>query len=460
MEKNSPALQKEKTFRQMITALVVPIILQNLVNTAVNAADVIMLGYVSQTALSASALANQPFHICGFIFYGVSSGMATMATQYWGKKDCRTIERVLGLALRIALGIALLFFSVCFFLPRQVMSLYSKETDVIEAGVVYMRIVSVTTIFSAVTQMYLNVQRCIERVKLTSIVMTSSLLINVVLNACFIFGLGLFPKLGLVGVAIATCIARLFELCCCAVDSARNKLVKIRVRAVFERNRLLFKDFSKYSLPAVMNDVAASVGFSMYSVIMGRLGSDVVAANAVAAMARQFGGVFANGISHGCAIIIGKTLGEDKIEQGKVYAKKALQLAIVFGTLGGLAMMAARPLIIRVSSLEGQAAEYLRTMILIQSYYVVGMAVNITFFSGIFRSGGDTKFGFWVDAITLWGWMIPMGFILAFWVKIPPIWVYFFLMLDEFFKITPCYLRYRTYKWARNITRDEISGSD
>ncbi len=448
---------QEKTFRQMITALVVPIILQNLVNTAVNAADIIMLGYVSQTALSASALANQPFNISGFIFYGVSSGMAIMATQYWGQRDCRTIERVLGIALRVAIGIALVFFTACFFFPRQVMSLYTRETDVIEAGVVYMRIVSVTTLFAAVTQMYLNVQRCIERVKLTSMVMTSSLLINVALNACFIFGLGPFPKLGLVGVAVATCVARFFELCCCVVDSARNKLVRIRVRTIFERNRLLFKDFAKYSLPALMNDVVASVGFSMYSVIMGRLGSDVVAANAVAAMARQFGGVFANGISHGCAIIIGKTLGEDKIELGKVYARKALKLAVIFGALGGLGMVALRPVIVRASHLEGQAKEYLRWMVLIQSYYVVGMAVNITFFSGIFRSGGDTRFGFWVDTITLWGWMIPMGFLLAFWVKIPPMWVYFFLMLDEFFKITPCYLRYRTYKWARNITRREIT---
>ena len=143
----------EKTFQQMVMPLVAPIILQNLVNTAVNAADVLMLGYVSQTALSASALANQPFNISGFIFYGVSSGMAVMATQYWGKKDCRTIERVLGLALRVAVGIALLFFTACFFFPRQVMALYTRESDVAAAGVVYMRIVSVTTLFSAVTQM-------------------------------------------------------------------------------------------------------------------------------------------------------------------------------------------------------------------------------------------------------------------------------------------------------------------
>ncbi len=448
---------QEKSFYRMIATLVVPIIFQNIINTAVNAADIIMLGYVSQTALSASALANQPFNIVGFIYYGVSSGMAIIATQYWGKKDCRTIERVLGIALRISLAFALLFFTAAFFFPKFVMRLYTSEMDVIEAGVSYMRVISITMLFSAVTQMYLNVQRCIERVKLSTFVMTSSLLINVVLNACFIFGLGPFPKLGLIGVAIATCIARFFELCCCIIDSLRNKLVKIRIRYLWERNPLLFKDFTRFAVPALMNDVVASVGFSMYSVIMGHLGSDIVAANSVAVVARQFGSVFAFGIAHGCAIIIGKTLGENKLEKGKEYAKKSLQLAFIFGVLGGLIMILARPFIVSISQLSGQAAKYLNTMVLIQSYYVVGMAINITFFSGIFRSGGDAKFGFWVDAITLWCWMVPMGFILAFWVKLPPIWVYFFLMLDEFFKMLPCYLHYRTFKWVKNITKDEIS---
>ena len=450
---------QEKSFYRMIGTLVIPIIIQNIINTAVNAADIIMLGYVSQTALSASALANQPFNIVGFIYYGVSSGMAIMATQYWGRKDCRTIERVLGIALRIALGFAILFFIAAFFFPRFVMRIYTSETDVINAGVSYMRIISVTMLFSAVTQMYLNVQRCIERVKLSTFVMTSSLLINVVLNACFIFGLGPFPKLGLIGVAVATLIARFFELCCCIIDSLRNKLVKIRISYIFERNKLLFRDFTKYAVPALMNDVVASFGFSMYSVIMGHLGSDIVAANSVAVVARQFGSVFAFGIAHGCAIIIGKTLGENKLELGRQYAKKSLQLAAIFGALGGVVMILMRPVIVNISQLDGQAADYLRTMVLIQSYYVIGMAINITFFSGIFRSGGDARFGFWVDAITLWCWMIPMGFLLAFVLKLAPIWVYFFLMLDEFFKMGPCYLHYRKGKWVRNITRDEISES-
>ena len=448
-----------QNFYRMVFTLVLPIIIQNLVNTAVNAADIIMLGYVSQTALSASALANQPFNIVGFIYYGVSSGMAIIATQYWGKKDTRTIERVLGIALRIALLFAILFFCAAFFFPRFVMHIYTNDLEVIEAGVVYMRIISVTMLFSAITQMYLNVQRCIERVKLSTAVMTSSLLINVVLNACFIFGLGPFPKLGLVGVAIATCIARFFELVCCIIDSVKGKLVKIRIKYLFERNPILFKDFTRFAVPALMNDVVASVGFSMYSVIMGHLGSDIVAANSVAVVARQFGSVLAFGIGHGCAIIIGKTLGENKLETGKEYAKRSLQLALIFGALGGLAMVAMRPLVVNISQLEGQAAAYLNTMVLIQSYYLVGMSINITFFSGIFRSGGDAKYGFWVDTITLWGWMIPMGFLLAFVVKLPPLWVYFFLMLDEFFKMPACYIHYRSGKWAKNITRDEVISS-
>ena len=239
--------QKQKSFYGMVFTIVLPILIQNLIHTAVNSADVIMLGYVNQTALSASSLANQPFGILSFIFYGVGSGCSILASQYWGKKDLKTIERVLGIALRLSLGFAVVFFIAGFFFSSYVMRIYTNEKELIEVGAVYLRIISLTYLMTAVTQMYLNVQRCLERVKLSTIILSISLFINVILNACFIFGLAFFPKLGLIGVAIATCIARLFELTFCIVDSFRNKLVKIRIPYIWARNAQLFKDFMKYS---------------------------------------------------------------------------------------------------------------------------------------------------------------------------------------------------------------------
>lgn len=454
MKKEKKTTQKQQTFYRMVFMIVFPIVLQNLVNTCVASADVVMLGYVNQTALTASSLANQLYGILSFMLYGIASGSSILVSQYWGKRDLKTIERVLGIALRLACGFALIGSAAALLIPRLVMKIYSNDAAVIDIGAQYMRIIGVTYLFGAISQMYLHVQRCIERVRLSSIVLSLSLIINVVLNACFIFGLFGLPKLGLIGVAVATVIARAFELIVCIVDSIRNKLVKIRFRYLFERNKVLFSDFMRYSLPALCNDIVASIGFSGYSAIMGHLGSDVVAANSVASMMRSFGNVLSQGCASGCAIILGKTLGENKLELSKVYAKRFLYLALGTGLIGTAIMLLGRPLFLKVGNLEGQALDYLSIMLFINSYYVVGMALNTTWIGSIFRAGGDAKFGFLCDLFTIWVWNLPLGALFAFVIKLPAIWVYFFLMLDEFVKMPFVYRHYKKYGWVKNITRE------
>lgn len=447
-------ISMDKSFYKMVFGIVFPIMIQNMVNTLVSSVDVIMLGYVDQISLTASSLANQPYNILSFIFYGVSSGSAILAAQYWGKKDLAAIEKILGIALRIALLFAVGFAFAVFFFSEPVMHIYTNDLSVIDAGAKYLRIISITYIFSAITQMYLCVQRCVERVRLSTVVLSVSLFLNVALNACFIFGIGFFPKLGLTGVAIATCIARAVELTICIVDSVRNKLVKIYIPYIWARNRMLFLDFMKYSLPALANDVVASVGWSMYSVILGHLGTEVVAANAIAVVARNWGTVFCFGISSGCAIILGRTLGENKLELARDYGARFLKLSFLVGVLGGILIILLRPLFLIMGHLDDQAGWYLNIMLFVNAYYVIGMALNSTWISSMFRAGGDSRFGFLCDAITLWCWVIPVGFIFAFLLKLPPIWVYIFLMADEFFKMPFVYRHYKKYGWLKNITRE------
>ena len=437
----------------MVFAIVLPIMIQNLVNTLVNSVDIIMLSYVDQVSLSASSLANQPYNILSFIFYGISSGSAILAAQYWGKRDLVTIEKILGIALRIALTFSLIFAVAACFFSESVMQFYTSDPEVIDAGIKYLQIISLTYIFSAITQMYLCIQRCVERVRLSTAVLSTSLFLNVALNACFIFGIGFFPKMGLTGVAIATCIARLTELIICLIDSLRNKLVKIHISYLWARNRTLFLDFMKYSIPALANDVVASVGWSMYSVILGHLGSDIVAANAIAVVARNWGTVLCFGIANGCAIILGRTLGANQLALAKEYAKRFLRLGLCFGIFGGILILLFRPLFLNMGHLSECAIHYLNLMLFINAYYVIGIALNSTWISSVFRAGGDSKFGFLCDLFTLWCWIIPIGFFLAFYLKLSPMLVYIFLSADEFFKIPFVYRHYKKYGWLKNITR-------
>ena len=225
---------------------------------------------------------------------------------------------------------------------------------------------------------------------------------------------------------------------------------------MFIRNKTLFKDFLKLSLPALGNDVSWSVAFSMYSVILGHLGTDAVAANSLVTVVRNFGTVLCFGTASAGGILLGNVMGENDMERAKVYASKILRLTIITGAIGGVLILAATPFVLHFADLTDTAMHYLKYMLYINSYYVMGAAVNTTLIAGVFRAGGDSRFGLICDTVDMWCYAVPLGFIAAFVLKLPVLVVYFLLCTDEFVKWPWVIKHYLSKKWLKNITRDNL----
>lgn len=449
--------EKEKdNFYRSLFRLVLPIVLQNLISTAVNSADVVMVGFVGQDALSAVSLANQLQFILNLVYCGITSGATIMASQYWGKKDTRAIEIIMGIAMRISIFVSALFTILACVFPKYVMLVFTNDPVLIEGGITYLRVLGISYLFMSVSQVYLCIMRSIERVVFAMYTFGSALALNIVLNAVFVFGLFGMPKMGIVGVAFATVIARGIEMMICIADAARFKTIRFRPSILFVKNKVLMKDFLQYAMPAFGNEVVWGVAFSMYSVIMGHLGNDMVAANSVVTVARNLGTVCCFGISSGGAIYLGKQIGTGNLDDTKKDASRLLKVTFISGLVGGLLIFLVRPLMFMMVDLTAQAARYLTTMLLINIYYVMGQAMNTTWICGIFRSGGDAKFGFYCDILDMWCFAVPVGFICAFVLELPPMWVYFIICLDEFVKMPFVYRHYKSYKWLKNITREVI----
>lgn len=448
-------IMSNRAFTKMACSIALPIAVQNMISTLVNSADTFMLGYVSQEALAASSLANQVQFILVLVFYGLTTGSGVMMAQYWGKKDMKAIERILGIGLRFALFISALTWAAAFLFPAAVMRIFTNEKEIIEEGVKYLRILSFSYLVTGITQMYFAAVRSMERVMLPTISYGISLGVNILINATFIFGLFGAPKLGIVGVAIGTVVARIIELLICLIDSARSK-VKIRISCLFMKGGVLQKDLLKLSAPTMINDLGWSLAFSMYSVILGHLGGDVVAANSVGQIARNLGKVLCMGFANGTAIILGKTIGEGLMDAAKVYAKRMVRLTSITGIIGGVLILMVRPLLLMAfeSSLTPQAMTYLGIMLFINAYYVWAQGMNTCWICGCFRAGGDVKYGMYCDLISMWLYAVPLGFLVAFVFKLPVMWVYFILFLDEFAKMPFIIHHFRKFKWLQNITRD------
>ena len=296
-----------------------------------------------------------------------------------------------------------------------------------------------------------------ERVAICTALNTMAFSLNIFLNAVFIFGLFGAPKLGVVGVAIATSSSRVIELIACFIVSATSKEVKLRLSDIFTKNKVLFRDFVRLSLPALGNDIIWGTAFSMYSVIIGHMGTDAVAANSFVIVVRNLGTIFCFGVASAGGILLGKIIGENQLEAAREGAKKVMKLTIISAIVGGLIVLASMPVVMKfaAASLSATAMHYLKWMLLINSYYISGTAVNTSLIAGVFRAGGDSRFGFICDTIDMWVYAVPLGFIAAFWLDLPVLVVYFLLCTDEFVKWPWVIKHYRSGKWLNNITRDD-----
>ena len=394
-----------KQFLLYALKLAFPIMIQNLISTLVNSADTIMLGYVSQTAMAASSLANQYTFVLFCFYYGLGIGTSVLCAQYFGKGDKQTVERIIGLAARVAILISLLFFVFSFFAPEAIMKIFTDSPQTIKEGAAYLKVLSFSFVFMGFSQVFVSALRSVGKIVFPSALYVVSLLVNVMMNAAFIFGLFGLPRLGVVGVALGTVSARAVEVILCFVYSAAGKDIKFRLKNLFRRSGVLFKDFLKISAPSVVNDLMWGMAATTCTAILGHIGDDMVAANAVAVMVVNMGAIVCRGFSNATTIIVSQTLGENRMEDTKVYAKRILWLTVIVSLLGCCVILAIRPFMVQFyrDKLTETAIYYLGIIMIMTTWRLVGEGINTCLICGCFRGGGDAKFGMVVDTVFMWG---------------------------------------------------------
>lgn len=455
--------EEKKKFYQLVWGLLIPIALQNLINVGVSAADVLMLGAIgdstaAEVALSASSLAGQVTFIFSLILFGLSSGAAVLTAQYWGKGDHKSIEKILALSVRFAFCFGLLFFLAALAFPEALMRIFAGEAAVIAEGVKYLRIVATSYLFMSFSIVFLNVMRSIERVVVSSVVYFISLIVNVILNFVFIFGCGAIPAMGVAGAAIGTLSARFVELVIVILYAIFQDLpVRFCIRYVFKGDKQLTKDYMKYAIPVLLNELLWGSGASAVTAVIGHLGNAASSANAASQVVRQLGTVFTMGVSNAAAIIIGKSIGEGKEAESRVYANRLVKLSVLLGLASAVVVVACIPILSSLLDLGEEARGNLIMMLCVLSYYILFQSYACVVIVGILRAGGDTKFGLIIDVGALWLFSVPVGALVAF-VFHAPLWVtYVVLTADEVIKSFPVAWRFRSGKWLTNVTRDNLS---
>lgn len=433
-------------------SLVMPIAFQQFMLALVSASDALMLGMISQNSLSAVSLAGQVTFIHSLLLEAMTIGLSLLAAQYWGKGDIPAVERIFAYVMKITVLISLLFTLSALLVPGLLMKIFTNDPVLIRGGSVYLRVIAVSYLLTGISQMYLCILKNSGRAGKSSMISATSVIINIFINAVLIYGLFGIPRMEIAGAALATVTARVIEVVWCVCETSRKDQVKLRAKYLLRNDIILRRDFWKYTTPVICNEIVWGTGFSMYSVIMGHLGTDAVAANSIANIVKNLAACFCMGLGNGGGIMVGNELGAGKPDTAREYGGRLCRLAVASGIVSGLILLACSPLILRVANLSTVSREYLQGMLLICAYYMIGRSVNGVTISGIFCAGGDSRFGLYCDCITMWCIIVPLGLIAAFILKLPVLAVYFVVSLDEFVKIPAVYRNYKKYRWVRDLT--------
>ena len=442
--------ERKRSLRKEIVRLAFPIALQQFMTALVGACDAIMLGKLSQDAMSAVSLATQVTFVFNLFMFAFMAGENMFVAQYYGKGDYKGISQVFSLVTKICGCIAVVFLAGALFFPEQIMRILTNEETLIVLGSEYLRVIGISYVFSGIAQTFLAIMKNCGAVNMSTLINGVMVILNIVLNAVFIFGLSGFPKMGIKGAALATVLATVVQfLWSVGYVLCRIRAVKFSLRSCEKK---LFGRFWQKTVPLLINNLAWGIGFSMYSVIMGHLGTDAVAANGIANISKNLVVCFCLGLGNAGSIIVGNRLGADRLQEAKEVGETLTKTAIIAGIVSGLVLIALSPFITKMVDLTPTARGYLQKMLLISSYYIAGKSVNCMTIGGIFAAGGDSKFGMLCDSVTLWCIIVPLGCICAFILKLPVMIVYFVLNLDEIIKLPVVYKHYKKYKWIKNLT--------
>ena len=441
-------------FYGKLKKLTLPIAFQSLMLSAVAAGDALMLGRVAQDQMTAVSLATQIQFVQNMFILSVTSAGAILGAQYWGKGDRITLQKLFSLMLRWSGMISLLFFAACEIVPEVLMHLFSHDDAIIAIGSGYLRIAGFSYLMTGISQCYLTTMKVTDHVGPCAWISSSAVVLNILLNAVFIFGLLGMPKMEARGAALATTLARAIELALCVILSAGKDYIRPAWNRLFERQKQLTADFLKQCLPLLGGGLLWGVGFTSYTAIIGHMGTDAAAANAVAAVVRDLICCVCNGVASAAGIMVGNELGAGNLEKGKAYGIRLKNISFVIGFASTAVVLALTPLVTRMVILTEEAQGYLTGMMIIMAVYMIGRCVNTVTINGVLDGGGDTVFDMYSLAVSMWGIAVPLALLGAFVFHWPVLLVYACTCLDEVGKIPWVMCRFRKYKWVKNLTRD------
>ncbi len=444
---------RNKNFYKKTLRLMAPIILQQLISVGVNFMDNLMIGGFGEAAIAATSFSNQFYTLFNFITMGLGSGAVVLSSQFWGRKEIEPLRKVTAIALRLALALCILFTVAAVGAPGFILRIFTHETNVIAVGIPYLRLIGVTFLLSGFSSTATYLLRSVGNVRIPLIGSAGAFFLNVFFNWVFIFGKLGAPALGVLGAAVGTVIARVFEFCFIfGYFVFRDDRVGFRVKHLFCAAGDLLRPYFKFGLPVLVSDTLLGVSLTLTGVIMGHMGAEASAASAIVMSLVNVVDIACSAMAFASAIVVGNTIGEGDIPRARREGNSYMILSVVMGAILVLPMWLLSGPYLSAYDIADETLRMARLM-LVYNYISLPIQANAYATSkGVLRGGGDTRFLLVADSILVWLFSIPVGAIAGLIFHVSPIWVYVIIRVQFPLKGIVCFVRYCTGKWIKVIT--------
>lgn len=445
-------MSKEREFYTKLLKIALPITLQSLIVSSLNMFDTVMVGTLGEEAVAAVGIANQFFFLLNLILLGVSGGCSIYISQFWGKRDNKNIKKIVGIGTITASILGIIFTLMALIFPEFIVTIFSREKQVIELSSSYLRIVSISYIFTAISIMLSSALKCMEKTIIPMCVSFCAVMINIVFNYILVFGKFGFPVLGVDGSAVATVIARIIEFAIILyVTFNRRSIIHGKLREYLNFDFKYYLNIIRDVLPVVINESCWALATISYSIAYGFIGTSAQASIQICNNVQNLFMVVTFGLASGSLVIIGNTIGAGDNKKAKFYAKKFYAISIIVGIILGLSMVASTPIVMKFFKVSNEvvyaSANILKVMAMVAPFRVFNIVVVV----GILRGGGDVKKAMYIEVSTMWLIGVPMAFLGALLFKFPVEYVVGLTCLEEVVKFILCVYRLKSDKWIRRV---------
>ncbi len=461
-------MNRGRPFYRDVVRLALPIILQNMITESLALVDTFMVGSLpGDTPMAAVTLANIPIFVILLLIFGLQSGASVLISQFWGKGDTDSINRVIGIGFYVAGSITMLFALVMYFFPSQFLGLFSNNREVVELAAGYGQVVGFSYVFNSITQVYLGAHRSMENPKLGLYVLGVSMVSNTFLNWVFIFGNLGAPRLGVVGAAVGTLLARILEFIVMVAYAARSRRFPFKPALVFRPGRVLLARYVRYSTPVVLNETLWGLGTALYPTIMGYMdgSTEILAAYAISGNIEKVCTVIVFAIAGTAAVIIGREIGAGRLDTvydtGRTLNTLSFLAGLTVGVLGILGTLYfISPVVYPNFGLSREAQDIATMMLLVTFSFLSVRSFNTTNIVGVLRGGGDVRAATLNDVLPLWCFALPLSAFFGLVLKLDIFWVYLSISLENVVKFFIGLWRFRSGAWIHDVTQVSYQKND